>query len=448
MRLVRGISYHTFGENDAKVYVHSVDTQKDYILEGIALDVLNCFEKNKNVSFENLCETLSQEYDVNNKTEFEKDIRDFVEELLAEKILTESEQDFEDENIVSGEVTQEVENFCAKSHKLYSLALELTYRCVEKCVHCYIDDASKFCVDEELSIDEWKNILRQAREMGCMKILLTGGEVLLRKDFCEIAEYAVSLGLIVNVYTTGLGMTDEIFDHMTTIKLNSVSFSIYGGNAAEHDAITGIPGSFEKTLKAMMMFKCAGVATFIKCVVVKQNFDYLENVYKLAKRLRLRVSISPQIASGHEKKCASDFRLDEEQYKKFFALESRYSGITPIDDRSSISIETILKNPPCSVGQSGLSIDPFGGVHPCISFYKPFGSLKKESLKNLWDKVTELKCLRDFKLANITPKCRTCDFVKFCHVCLGNLLRECGDEIKNCGDTFVMARARASVKGR
>lgn len=434
MRLKRGVSYHPF---DDKVYVHSVDTRKDYILEGIALDVLNFFAEHDDATLKDLCSSLSAKYETD-ENELQDDMREFVEQLLAEKILCEGD---DEEKPWSREIMQEVETSFAKSRKLFYMSLELTYRCVEKCIHCYIDDASKFCAANELTLDEYKNILRQARQMGCARILLTGGEVLLRKDFCDIAEYATSLGLIVEVYTTGVGLTDEIFDRLCAAKVNSVSFSLYSGVAAEHDAITKLPGSFEKTLKAMMMFNCAGIQTFIKCVAIKQNFDSLESVYKLGQRLKIRVSISPQIASGHEHKKACDYRLNAEQYEKFFALESRYSHIKNED--YSEKIPKILESPPCSAGLNSMAIDPFGGVHPCPSFDKSVGSLREDSLENLWNKIGQLKYLQKFKLGNITPRCRTCEVVEFCHVCFGNLLKEnTGD---SCGDTLVMARAQAAV---
>lgn len=202
-----GVSYHAF---DDKVYVHSIDTQRDYIFEGIALDILNFFAENKNSTLENLCEKLSAEY--------------------------------------------------------------------------AIEDA-----------DEYKNILRQAREMGCISVLFTGGEVLIRPDFCDIVECETSLGFIVNIYTTGLGLTDEIFERLCAAKVNGISVSLYSGIASEHDKITGVKGSFEKTLKAALMFKSAGVNTFIKCVAMKQNFDSLESLYKLGKRLNLYVTIAPRV---------------------------------------------------------------------------------------------------------------------------------------------------------
>lgn len=437
MRIKRGVSYHPFKD---ELYVHSVNTQKDYVLEGIALDVLDYIKEHVDCSLKELTESLSELYDIKDMTNFESDIREFVEELMAEEILCEAE---EVEKPWTREIASEVEAFFAKSCKLHYLSLELTYRCVEKCVHCYIDDAPSSCVKDELTMDEIKRILKQAHKMGCVKILLTGGEVLLRKDFLDIAEYAVGLGFIVDVYTTGVGLTDETFDRMVAMKLNSVSFSLYSGAAAEHDAITRLPGSFEKTLKAMMMFNCAGVTTFIKCVAIRQNFDALESVYKLGQRLKIRVSISPQIASGHEQKHACDYRLSAEQYRKFFALESRYSHIKQEDYSSKVP--KMLENPPCSAGLNCLSVDPFGGVHPCIAFAETVGSLRKDTLENLWDKVGRLKYLQNFKLGNITPNCRTCEVVEFCHVCLGDLLKEHSGELSDCGDTLIMARARAAV---
>ena len=434
MKLKRGVSYHPF---DDKVFVHSVDTRKDYILEGIALDVLNFFAAHEDGSPEDLCAALAAEYEVD-KAELQNDLQGFVDELLAEKILCEGD---DEEKTWTREVMQEVEMSFARSRRLFYMSLELTYRCVEKCIHCYIDDAPKFCAANELTLDEYKNILRQARRLGCARILLTGGEVLLRKDFCDIAEYATSLGLIVEVYTTGVGLTDEIFDRLCAAKVNSVSFSLYSGVAAVHDAITGLVGSFEKTLKSMMMFNCAGVQTFIKCVAIKQNFDSLESVYKLGRRLKIRVSISPQITSGHTQKKACDYRLSAEQYEKFFALEARYGNIKAEDH--SAEIPRLLENPPCSAGLNSMAIDPFGGVHPCLAFDKSIGSLREDSLENLWNKIGYFEQLKNFKLGNITPHCRECEVVEFCHVCIGNLLKERTGS--NCGDTLIMARARAAV---
>ena len=276
MRIKRGVSYHPF---DDKVYVHSVDSLQDYIFEGIAADVLDFFSEHDDATLEELCAKLLKEYDVD-ETELQNDMREFVEQLLDEKILCEGEESDSEETWLN-KISMELEQNFSKQHRLFSVGIELTYRCVERCIHCYIDDAPKFCAADELTTDEWKNILRQLRELGCVRILLTGGEVLLRPDLCDIAEYATDLGLIVNIFTTGIGLTDEILDRLRATRVNTVSVSLYSGIAAEHDKITGLKGSFDKTLKAVLMLKAAGINTFIKGVAIKQNLDSLISMWQL-----------------------------------------------------------------------------------------------------------------------------------------------------------------------
>lgn len=438
MKLVPGISYHAFGE---KVYLHSIDSQKDYIFDGVTIDVLDYFRKNPDGSVQDLCAHLAGIYEIENLSELQGDIQEFVDELINEKILHDGTP-LED-NMWSNKIPTEVAEEFAREHKLFSLSFELTYRCVERCIHCYIDDAPKFCVENELTLDEYKKILTQARDMGCVNILFTGGEILLRKDLCDIVEFATSLDFIVNLYTTGVGLTDEVFERLCAAKVNGVSVSLYSGIAAEHDKITGVKGSFEKTLKATLMFKSAGVNTFIKGVAMKQNFDSLKSLYELGRRLNLYVTVSPRIVSGHDGKCAADYALgDLELYKKFYALDSCY--VDADTTAENFSREQMLNGKSCGAGINSLSIDPFGGVHACLTFPEAFGSIREDSLSNLWEKARNLN-LRNRKMRDVTPKCETCDYLEQCKVCIGTLIVDKGENFSDCGETIVIAQAATAI---
>ena len=440
MRIVPGVSYHVF---DDKVYVHNVNNQKDYIFSDMAFDVLSYCKQNKDFSVQDICGQINKIYDIPDKSELYDDIDVFVKELLSENILYETEND-DGKDSVSWEIIEEVRNSFYHKRQLFSLCLELTYRCSEKCIHCYIDDFSTEYSKRELSFDDYKSILKQAHDMGCVRILLTGGEVLLRKDLCDIAEYAVSLGLIVDVYTTGIGLTNEIFDRMCSIKLNSVSVSLYSGIASIHDNITKLPGSFEKTLKAAMMFKCAGITTFIKCVAIQQNFDSLESIYQLGKRLDLRVNVSPYIVSGHQQKKSCDYSLNEKQYNEFFLLDSKYNPVKPRKLNKN-EIELILNATPCSAGMTSLSIDPFGNVRPCISFKKTLGTIQTELLKSIWSKANDPKIFQNVKFCKLTPQCATCKYIEFCHVCIAELFNNSDATPLKCGTALIMSKAMANA---
>ena len=436
MKIARGISIHPF---DDKVYVHSVVNQRDYIFEGIVLDVLNFFATHENAEVDELCAKLLTEYEVD-EAELQRDIHEFVEELLAEKILIAAD---ETEEPWSNKIPMEVAAIFAKQHKLFSLALELTWRCPLKCIHCYIDDAPKFPAANELTTDEYKKILRQAREMGCVQVLFTGGEVLLRRDLCDLVEYATELGLIVNVYTTGVGLTDESFERLCATTVNSISFSLYSGVADEHDKITGVKGSFKQTLKAALKFKAAGVNTFIKSVVIQQNLSSIESLYRLGERLNLYVSVSSRIVAGHDGKCAENFFLGNlELYKKFFKLRAHYVPADPTADE--FCREAMLDGSACNAGRSSISIDPFGGVHACITFREAFGSVREDDLQTLWERARHI----DFgnrRLRDVTPHCSNCKYLRYCTVCVADLKNRAHGKSDDCGETLLMAQAAAAA---
>ena len=439
MKIAHGVSYHSF---DDKVYVHNIKNQRDYILDGIAEEILDYVAANPTCSVPEVLSYFVRQYADEDDEKIRHDIGEFVDELSAEKIFIEGE---EREEPWSNKVPTEIARSFAQQHKLFSMGLELTWRCVERCIHCYIDDAPKFCSKDELTLDEYRKILRQARELGCVNLLLTGGEVLLRHDLCDIVEYATGLGFIVNIYTTGVGLTDEVFDRLCAAGVNGISVSLYSGVAEEHDAITGVKGSFDKTLKAVLMFKAAGVNTFIKGVVMKQNFDSIESLFRLGERLNLYVSVSPRIVEGHAGKCAADYALgDVELYKKFYALQKRHVPADPTMER--LSRTEMLEGAVCYAGRSSFSIDPFGGVHACLTFREAFGSVREDDLATLWERARHLN-FRNRVMREVTAKCETCKYLEYCTVCVADLLNKGHGDFSDCGENFLMACAAAEVLG-
>lgn len=251
--------------------------------------------------------------------------------------------------------------FAQGSRDLFSLGLQLTWRCHEKWLPRH-DDAIRSS-DDELSADEWKSILTQAKKLGVKEILFTGGEVMIRPDFCDIAECAVDKGFIVNVCTNGLGLTEEIFKRMCALKLKSVSFNLYGGDSKLHDKITGVKGSFAKTLEAMLMFKGAGVNTCIKSVVMRQNFHGLQKLCELGESLKTEVYVADN--------CADDCLLNDCELNSAYKKNSSREFSEKIFD--ILSEDTANKN--------SLTIDPFGLIRPYAGSKKIFGSVRNDTLK-------------------------------------------------------------------
>jgi len=87
--------------------------------------------------------------------------------------------------------------------------LETTYRCNLNCVHCYVNQPAASAGERarELPLERLKQLIDEIAEEGCLDLLLTGGEVLLRPDFAELYLHAVRAGLRVTVFTNGTMVT-------------------------------------------------------------------------------------------------------------------------------------------------------------------------------------------------------------------------------------------------
>ena len=102
--------------------------------------------------------------------------------------------------------------FTRKTPLLDYLDIELTERCNNNCIHCYINlpQHDPNAINRELTTNEWKDILKQAADSGVLVVRFTGGEPLLREDFTELYLHARRLGMRVLLFTNGRGITPEL----------------------------------------------------------------------------------------------------------------------------------------------------------------------------------------------------------------------------------------------
>lgn len=429
MKLIEGIYFYDCGEY---VYLRNVNDTKEYLFNPIGYDILKCIEDHPGCDEAFVCRNLLEIYEVEDPEALAEDVQMFIRELEQNQLIALDAKEAEPKP----DISEMVDELCRKEGRIHSATLELTYRCNERCIHCYVDDGCDPAAPKELSLAEYRKLLDQLKEMGCIHLLLTGGEVCLRKDFLEIAQYAVSSGFLVDVYTNGIGLTDEHFDRLCAMKVNSVSFSLYSADPAVHDGITKVPGSFERTLKRLMMFKCAGIDTYVKTVVIQQNLDSLEGLLELGRRLRIPVNPATSISDTHTGASKAACRLeDQSQRLRAAQILQKYDPV-PLQQLSRDVNSTV-----CRAGISTLSVDPYGGVHPCLAFTQPVGSIREQSLREIWENAPLMKKLRNFRFRELSEKCGSCQFSAACGVCIGAAYSESGGKLCPNSDSCQWAEA-------
>lgn len=430
--LKKGVIYRQYGEF---TFVRDILAHKAYLMDGCAGDILAYCEKYPNHTPAQIAVYLQDFYQ---QADLEDDIEQFIEQIQAIGLLKKEEEMSREEDM-EDQILQQVHELCTELQVPFSAVFELTYRCSEKCIHCYIDDDLTCAKAQELTFEEYKKLCDQLRELGCMNLLLTGGEACLREDFVDIAEYAVQKGFCVDIYTNGISMSEEQFNRLIELPLNSVSFSLYSGEAEIHDAITKVPGSFQKTLLRMLMFKCAGIATYIKTVTIRQNKDYLESLYLLGQRLGIEIENSMLITPTHTGADMSSFRLGNvEDYANALRLDFQYNGSPEPCERS-------LDSTICACGQYVLSVDPYGTVFPCVSMPVPLGNIRQSSLAEIWFESKAFLPIRNMRFRDMSCHPQSCSHKDSCTICLGTAYKESGNQLLPPAESCQYAEALAKV---
>jgi len=156
--------------------------------------------------------------------------------------------------------------------------LDLTYRCDERCVHCYLDHDDR----GEMTTAEIKDLLEQMADAGVFFLTLSGGEIMMRSDFFEIVEHARRLSFCVRLKTNAVMIRQPEADRIQALALDSVQISVYSHRAEVHDAITRLPGSLKRTIEAVRLLVERGVKVIFANVLMRDNFADYPGVQALA----------------------------------------------------------------------------------------------------------------------------------------------------------------------
>ena len=152
--------------------------------------------------------------------------------------------------------------------------IELTERCNNRCIHCYINQPEKapHLQSRESSTEAVKDILQQAVNLGCLDVRFTGGEPLLREDFPELYQFARQLGLRVFLFTNARLITHDLVTLFAKMPPGKpVEVSVYGMQASSYDAVVATRGAFDEFWRGMQLLKEYGIPFTVKQSLLPQN---------------------------------------------------------------------------------------------------------------------------------------------------------------------------------
>jgi radical SAM protein with 4Fe4S-binding SPASM domain len=309
--------------------------------------------------------------------------------------------------------------------------IETTFRCNLACVHCYVNQpvGDRAARARELTTARLRSLIDEVADEGCLFLLLTGGEVLVRPDFPEVYLHAVRRGLRVTVFTNGTLVTDRVADLFAEHPPAGVEITLYGITRETYERVTRVPGSFDRCLAGIRKLLARRVPLKLKAMALTWNVDEVPRMRAFAQELGLpfahdsllngRVDCganrNPELQLPPEKAVALDLD-DPDTMRRYRLALAGFADAEPAAEAEHLYT--------CGAGQIAFTVDPTGQLQLCQLSRRSSFDLATGSFARGWNE--HFPRLREKKWQSRSV-CRRCSLISVCGSCAGANELEHGD---------------------
>jgi radical SAM protein with 4Fe4S-binding SPASM domain len=257
-------------------------------------------------------------------------------------------------------------------------------------------------------------------DAGVFYLTISGGEILMRRDFFEILEYARLRTFCIKLKTNGILIRKKEADRIKALGVESVQISIYSHVPEVHDAITKLPGSLEQSIEAIRRLRAHGIQVTMANVLMVQNANDYAGVRALAAELDAQFIMDPMITPMMDgDRSILNLNIDETALREVLRNESLTGAsieefCAPPQGPDADALDML----PCSAGHTACYVSPYGDVYPCVQFPLPSGNVRNTKFVDIWRDSPQLKEVRSITLRDM-PSCSKCTHGGTCTRCPG-----------------------------
>jgi radical SAM protein with 4Fe4S-binding SPASM domain len=332
------------------------------------------------------------------------------------------------------------------------VSIEVTRRCPLECLHCYnnLPMGDVEARRRELTKEEHFKMLDELVEMGCFWILYTGGEIFARKDFLEIYTYAKKKGFLITLFTNGTIINEQIADYLVEWPPFAIEITLYGRTRETYEALTAVPGSYDKCLRGIRLLKERGLPLKLKTVATSINKHEVMAMRRFAEdelgvEFKMDGQINPRIDCSQSPLAV---RLTPEEVvaldMSMPKASSEYQRLVKHDLETPPSLSKVDTMYFCGGGMNSFAINAYGEIGICVISQQETFGIRGPGVKAVWEE--SLLQLRSRKRTRIT-KCVECRIQSLCGMCPANGELENGDRESPVDFLCHVAHLRAATIG-
>lgn len=396
----------------------------------------------------------------------QENVRTFVNKLLKQHILLDKKCSLEEAprplvlTPAMDEVAKRFNNTLSAPILVFA---EVTWRCDAHCLHCSVA-ADKQSIENEMTTEEWKQLLDQLAELHVFYITFTGGEPLLREDLDELISHCEKRGIRPEMVTNGSHLTEERIESLSKAGLRAIQVDLDSVDAATHDHFRGVPGLYDKVVKAIPILAESGIDLQVSSVVNRLNIDQIADIMEFANELGAqRYSFMHLIDTGAAQN-HPEIRPSPEEYitmlKEVYEREQEMKTfvfypslpapyyIKALGEEGYRKVRQLKKVGACVAGTVICVFSPHGDVKPCdISLDIHLGNVRTTPFKQIWDTSPVFNHLRALAKDKQEP-CAKCNLKNDCFAGCNALPYQIGDNGKKLNAAPLCFECFAHFKGQ
>jgi radical SAM protein len=309
---------------------------------------------------------------------------------------------------------------------------EMTQACALACRHCRAEAVSDPHPDQ-LTHAESKDLLRQIAAFDKPHLILTGGDPLKRADIFELIDEARGLGLTVSITPSATPeLTRDVLEKLKVHGIDSLGLSLDGSTAARHEAVRGVAGCFDWTMRAMKDAGELGFPIQVNTLVSEETADDLPAIFELLKTMKvMRWSLFFLIAVGRGKtlqpvspehgedlmrwiyglSVTAPFQVkttEAPSYRRIALTEMRREGMSA----QEIERTPVYRGFGIRDGHGIMFVSNQGDVYPAGFLPLAVGSIRTDSLANIYRNSPIFRGLH--APSQFKGKCGYCEYSALC----------------------------------
>ncbi|HTX66344.1 MAG TPA: radical SAM protein [Opitutaceae bacterium] len=327
--------------------------------------------------------------------------------------------------------------------------LETTFRCNLSCAHCYVNRPAgdRLARAQELPLARLLELVDEMAAAGCLSLVLSGGEVLVRPDFAPLYVHAVRRGLLVTVFTNGTLVDEATADLFDEHRPQAVEVTLYGMTPETYDTITGKAGAHARCLAGIRRLLARGLRVRLKTMVLRGNRHEVLAMEEFARGLGLEFRYDGMLNARVD---GAPGRIREQQLaaEDLVALDrAAPQAAAELADFCARHVprEPCLAQEPlfvCGAGRTSFAVDPAGRLLPCLLVRRTSVDLRQASFLHGWRTLSSQIASRTWRRES---SCRSCSLTALCGSCPGAAELETGDPEGVVATFCEVAHRRAAV---